>query len=414
MTNNTLGQPRPTLRGHSEAATQHQARLSTLRQENKARIADWLRMIDEYSTVAEIAAGTGLSKPTVKERLTDLEAIGIVREVEKLDPQEQGSGRPASRYSFDANSLHVIGVDLTADRQRIAFANLSGQIVLRDEIDVDGSLSPDARLKALHARVLELEQDPPNPIGRRAAIGVSVPGPKAAGGRIQYSGLFDDLAEAEVRVKLADLFGVPVSLEHELGAACVAENLMGAAETARDFGLASVWHQVAASFFIHGEVYHGSRGLAGEMSRLVSSDQPGAAQQRWSSAPDLAALVAAAEAGDKEAVAAAKDFAVHAGEQLASLIVTMDPEVLYLHGPVTELPYLVDLVREQVPSRISPAAQVPIEISSLGQDGALLGVTLLALASATSAYVGVSATPPRQLHELAHPQASQPSQERAG
>lgn len=413
MTNFTLGQPRPSLRGHSEAATQHQARLSTLRQENKARIADWLRMIDEYSTVAEIAAGTGLSKPTVKERLTDLEATGIVKEVEKLDPQEQGSGRPASRYSFDANAMHVIGVELSAQQHRITFANLSGQIVLRDERDVEATLDPDERLKALHSRVLELEADASHPIGRRASIGVSVPGPQAADGRVEYSSLFAGLQEADVRVKLADLFGVPVSLEHELGAACVAEDAMGSAQEGKDFGLAMVWQEVAASFFIRGAVYHGSRGHAGEVSRLVSPQQENSAH-RWSSVSDLSAMVAAAEAGDRAAIDAANEFAARAGEQLASLIVTMDPEVLYLHGPVTEMPFLIDLVREQVPARISPAAQVPIEVSSLGADAPLLGVTLLALAAATTTYVGASATPPRQLSERAQTQPSQSSRERTG
>src|ERR1700743_2525841 len=103
--------PRRPHRGRSDAAEAHQARLSALRQENQCRIGEWLRGPD-YSTIAEIAEGTGLSKPTVKERLTDLQGSGVVREIEKLKPQEQGSGRPASRYSFVADSVYVIGIEM--------------------------------------------------------------------------------------------------------------------------------------------------------------------------------------------------------------------------------------------------------------------------------------------------------------
>jgi predicted NBD/HSP70 family sugar kinase len=100
---------------------------------------------------------------------------------------------------------------------------------------------------------------------------------------------------------------------------------------------------------------------------------------------------------------ATRKLAARAGEQLASLIATMDPEVLFLHGPVTEMPLLVDLVRQEIPARIGASSNVSVELSSLGQDGPVLGVTLLALAIATAKLVGASAAPPRYLYTEMEP-----------
>src|ERR1700742_783518 len=71
----------------------------------------------------EMAAATGLSKPTVGQALANLERAGLVR----VAGQRTGErGRTAQLYELDPTAGHVVGIDVGRSWVRVAVADLAG------------------------------------------------------------------------------------------------------------------------------------------------------------------------------------------------------------------------------------------------------------------------------------------------
>jgi len=94
---------------------------------NQRLVLDRLRTQGE-ATRPQIAAGTGLSKPTVGQALLDLEQHGLVRATGRT---LAGPGRAAVVYRAAPDAGHVVGVDIGRRAIRIAVADLEGSIVAR-------------------------------------------------------------------------------------------------------------------------------------------------------------------------------------------------------------------------------------------------------------------------------------------
>jgi len=94
---------------------------------NQRLVLDRLREHGE-ATRPRIAAGTGMSKPTVGQALLYLEQHGLVRTTGR---SLSGPGRAAVVYQAAPDAGHVVGVDIGRRAIRIAVADLEGSIVAR-------------------------------------------------------------------------------------------------------------------------------------------------------------------------------------------------------------------------------------------------------------------------------------------
>lgn len=390
----------------SNPTNNHEARLSILRRENYSTVAQWLRTAGS-ATIAEIAIATGLSKPTVKNRLLDLQARGAAIELAKPLIHPKSSGRPPTRYSFDTNAGFVIGIDMAKHQERVIISNLVGGIVLRDDQPVDPQQPVESRLEFLQRKVAILCEQAKVPEKRILQMGIALPGPISESRKLLHSAVFSDWAGEDVKKLFVERFQTDMVVENDLNAACVAEQLMGAVPGSENFILALLWHQMAAGIMVNGKIQRGAHDLAGELYRLSSSQEITETTRAWKSTPEVLELANLAETGDPEAIKSITNFVHKTAQQLASLLVTLDPELLLMHGALTESKYLVDLVRAKVAEQINPAADVPLKISSHGQDGPLFGVTLLALSIATTNLLGPTVEPVRHLSDATSPQLFQ-------
>src|SRR6266536_353804 len=112
-------------RGHSEDAGAFPAGPQSLLRSMNARAVLELIHRDCPMARSDIAAGTGLSKPTVTLALTTLLAAGVVDEI------GYAHGRPgpaATLYRVRPASGLSVGVDIGHDRVHAAIADISGEI----------------------------------------------------------------------------------------------------------------------------------------------------------------------------------------------------------------------------------------------------------------------------------------------
>ncbi|MFT2817535.1 ROK family protein [Leifsonia sp. A12D58] len=371
-------------------------RLEFVRLENLERCFRSLRE-DGASTVADLAVATGLSRPTITDRLQDLVVLGLASEVERVVRRGQSSGRPASRFALNPRAGFVIGVELGKHQVRILVADMTSRVRMRYVFASDHRQSVGERMQSLVALVADIRARHDD-LGPLWGIGAAVPGSLSPDGLMTRSPIFAEWAGQNVADVFAAAFDVPVTLQNDLNAAALAEHRHGAAIDASDVVLVLVWHQITAGIVIDGVVHAGKRSLAGEISQLKSSAHA-ELLERWPSMPEFLATVAAAESGDAHAHAEIEEFAHIAGEQIATMLVAIDPDVVVLYGPAAASELVAGLVTDAVYAAVMPPAETPVVRAQLGEDAAVTGVLIAALESVGRRFFGVAAEPIYRLAE---------------
>src|SRR5229473_74517 len=105
-----------------------------LRQINSARVLTVLRGSGPVS-LSDLAARTGLSRPTVGQVVEQLHAAGLLAYAEPGPAGLGGSGRPSGRPArlvrFRAEAAYVVGIDIGRHKIGVMVADLAGQVVAR-------------------------------------------------------------------------------------------------------------------------------------------------------------------------------------------------------------------------------------------------------------------------------------------
>lgn len=371
-------------------------RLEFVRLQNLGRCFTSLRD-SGASTVADLAAETGLSRPTIKDRLKDLMSLGLVTEVGRVVRRGQSSGRPASRFAVSTLAGYVIGLEFGKHHERVVVADMANVVRGRYVFAADDKVSVGERMTSLVARVAGI-REAHRDLGPLLRIGAAVPGALAPDGLMTRSPIFEDWTGKNVAEMFARAFDVPVVLQNDLNAAALAEHRHGAATDASDAVLALVWHQVSAALVIDGAVRVGRHARAGEMSQLVSSVDD-EMLRRWPSMPEFLESLSAAEAGDAHSRELIANFARAAGAQIATLLIAVDPDVVVLYGPAAASDYVAGLVSDAMHAAVSPPESTPVVQAQLGADAATTGVLIAALEAAHAQFFGEAASPIQQLIE---------------
>lgn len=355
------------------------------------------------STVADLAVETGLSRPTIKDRLKDLIALGLVAEDGRVVRRGQSSGRPASRFAVSPRAGYVIGLEFGKHHERIVVADMANVVRGRYVFTADDRTSVSDRMRSLVTRVTEI-RDAHRDLGPLLRIGAAVPGALAPDGLMTRSPIFREWTGQNVADMFARAFDVPIVLQNDLNAAALAEHRHGAAADAADVVLALVWHQVSAGLIIDGAVRVGRHARAGEMSQLLSSADD-EMLRRWPSMPEFLETLTAAESGDQRSRELVEEFALAAGEQIATLLIAVDPDVVVLYGPAAADDRVAGLVSDAVHAAVSPPEDTPLLRAQLGADAAATGVLIAALEAAHGQFFGEAGTPIQQLIEASAPAA---------
>ncbi len=355
---------------------------------------------------SELASRTGLNRSTIGSLVAELASRRLV--AERPPGDKAGPGRPSPLVAPLLDGPVVLAAEMATDSLAVAVVALGGTILHSARMARPrGMRSPDAEVTALG----QLASGPLGALGGGQpvlAVAVAVPG------LVRRDDGFVLLAPnlGWRNVPIADLVAaelaldVPVFVGNDADLATLAEHTRGAGVGQSDFlclwgeagigaGIIAGGQQIGGSVGYAGEVGHmtvnpdglpchcGSRGCweteAGEeaLIRLAGGGPGGDARA------SVDQLLAAAAAGDPEALRAVTTVGHWLGIGIAGLVNVFNPGTIALGGLYARLfPFVRAIIVDEVAHRTiaRPHDLVAIVRVSLGADAALVGAAELAFA----------------------------------
>lgn len=367
------------------------ARPSLMRALNEQMLLEQIRRSDCVSR-SDLAAVSGLSKPTVAVALANLEKGGLIRAVGRIAGRR---GRAPMLYQLRPEAGFVLGLDVGREYVRGAIADLSGAVRGRGQRRVHPASSA-GRVSELVALADELVT---TVMIKRSAVTQTVIGSPGVYDR-RRDALFMARAlpgwqRPKVLAELRRAFGEDMVVENDINLAALAERDVGTAQGVQNFGFVSVGTGVGLGLIIDGKLHRGSHGAAGEIAFMTlgsntSVDPEDARRRGWLDAAASAAgvvhaarhakmsgvvtarrIFAAAERGDalcSRIVAAEANLVARA---IASITAVADLDLIVLGGGIGQIEYFVELVKRE----LRPLVRLPIAVraSALGEDAVVQG-----------------------------------------
>jgi predicted NBD/HSP70 family sugar kinase len=326
------------------------------------------------TTRAELAATTGISKPTISESVRRLETAGALRATGT--DQTGRRGRIATFYELAADAGRVVAAEVNQQGVRTITTDLTGT-VLATERHPPGSRPVTA---AVRNAVTAAGEVGPGPV-RAIAISVANPVDPVTHEVVALPG--SPFPEGTLR---AGEIGHDVLLDNDVNFSALAERREGAAQDAKSFAYVYVGAGLGVSLYVGDQLVRGAHGLAGEIGYLDSSGSTLAsalADQGFgrSDAPslDVDAILTTLDQAADDTVAAERLRLLGAtlGRAVAAICTIVDPDLVLLGGPAGSRPGLVAEIRRTV--RAAAPGPVRVEAGAVTDSAALRGALLSAL-----------------------------------
>ncbi|CAA9390069.1 MAG: hypothetical protein AVDCRST_MAG75-1511 [uncultured Propionibacteriaceae bacterium] len=369
---------------------------AAVRHANSASCLQVLREGAAPLTVTEMAELTALSRPTVDAVMTELSRHQVVR-VEQAAPRI-GAGRPARRFTFDAAAGHVAGIDAGPHSVRVMVGDLAGTVVATTCTALPEQLAAETRLTAVRGCLAgALEEALVAPDSLRAAC-IAVPGILSHDDTIVSSLAVPEWVGYPLVTTLQQSWGCPVAVENDIKLAALAEHRLGSVPDNAALTFVQIGHRVSVALIMDGTILQGSHRLAGELGSLrgmkwTTTSTRG--ELRWLTADSAKAVFARAAAGDSAAAAEIEDFCGEIAPKIATIILTIDPDVVVIGGGLSRAgQQLLGPLTAAVHHLLMTPEKPTILGSTLVSEGAVCGALGLAFERWSPDIFGVLAVPP--------------------
>jgi predicted NBD/HSP70 family sugar kinase len=348
---------------------------------------------------ARLTAATGLNRSTIGTLAAELADAGLIREETVVE--RRGAGRPSLVVTPERERVYVLALNIGVDRLVAARVGLGGVVLDRRQIVLGQG---DYDVRTLLRRVGSLSRALLDNAPQRSVlvgIGVAVPG------IVRREDGFVRLAPnlGWVDVPLGDLVGellppgVPLNVGNDADYGALAEHVRGSAADVQDLIYLSGEVGLGGGIIVGGKPLSGVGGYAGEVGHMVIN--PGGrlchcggrgcletevgeeAVLAASGQPATASLedvVAAATAGDPEALRGLRRTGGWLGLGVTNLVNVFNPSVVIFGGRLQHLlPYVESEVHQALERGLRPSCeQVRLTLPALGADSTLLGAAELA------------------------------------
>ena len=310
-------------------------------------------------TRAEIAARTGISKPTISESMRRLIDAQLVLETGR---QVGGRGRAGTSCRLRTDTTAALAVSLGPDGVVVDTFDLEDRPVAHVEepvaAPVDGNALAPVLLRAVEAALRQT----PGAV-RSCVVSVAAPVDRRTGRLVPLSyspflvGTFDPR-------RVLGAVAPVVEVDNDVNWAALAEHRDGSATDLDDFALCYLGEGIGGALVVGGAVVGGARGMAGELARTRTTGPDGRSLRLFEcfgaldllqpgstaiDVPLVRSVLAGASAADRRRRDQVADAVAGA---LSSLVALLDPRGLVVGGPWGSAPGLIELVAE----RIEPVA----------------------------------------------------------
>lgn len=362
---------------------------------------------------AQIAADTGLPKPTVTTLVAELVAHGLIREG---PAQREGAvGRPGTLVHIDGRGLCGIGVEISTSYIHVLALSLSGAAVHEHRVAVAVAEAGaeeilDLTAQAIRTCLTVLSGEGIRPVG----LTLAVPGViDAAAGTVEYAPAIGWRAVA-VADGLRQRLEQPLprlTLDNDAKLGALAEYVQVQGSDVHDMVCITGERGIGAGIVSGGRLLRGATGFAGEVGHMPLDPQrrPCVCGRRgcWEVMVGLDAILRLAAAdddlihdpaveletrlaelrrraldGDARTLDALARVAEDLGLGLALLADVLNPRMVILGGYFTHIgDLMLERVREVVHERVmaSDAGGCEVRLSALGFAAAARGGAYLAL-----------------------------------
>ncbi|MFG3479870.1 ROK family protein [Streptomyces sp. NPDC047980] len=302
---------------------------------------------------------------------------------------------------------HVVAVDLGGTTIKAARYDAEGTAEETLRLPTPSTRGPDAVVAAVVQAATALVRP-----GVRA-VGLSAPGLiDTDAGIVRFASNLG-LRDTPLAAAVAAAVHLPVTLEHDVRAACLAERQLGLGAGVSDLLVVVLGTGLAAGIVSDGRLIHGASGIAGEFGHIpVHADgepcpcgQRGCVEayaaasalvrryRRTGSSADTAADITARLGTDPDAARVWAEATDALGRALVTSTVLFDHQRIVLAGGIAAAGDLLTTpVRRSLQRGLAWRTAPTVEISPLGADAGLLGAALLAVtATDTTSALGESA-----------------------
>src|ERR1700742_2223535 len=249
-------------------------------------------------TRAELAAATGISKPTVGESVRRLVALGLVADTGDRTPGGRGRGRVGTYYALAPGVGVALAISIAPEGVTAECVSAYGEVVSRAEEPIGRPARPErvaAALRAVVTRTLALSSIPPTnhnsttdhtgPAGvvgrppvRLAMVSAADPVDRATGRMVHLPDSPFLLGDLDPVAILAPLVAGPVTVDNDVNWAARAERAhAGGRPPLDDFAYVYRGEGLGCAVVSDGEVRRGHAGLAGEIAHLLTAGPDGRA-----------------------------------------------------------------------------------------------------------------------------------------
>lgn len=297
---------------------------------------------------AELARVLGVSPALMTQLVKDLLADGLLVELEQAP---SNGGRPARMLGLAASSSRAIGVKVVADHVAFVEVGIDGRVLRSASEPFDAASS--TYLTELVERIRHFISGGTG--ATLLGVGVGVPGSVDLPG----SGVVDapqlGWSGVELGAGLRRALGLPVIVENNVNALAVAERLYGLGRSHDNFLVVTIGTGIGAGIVVEGSVLRAASGGAGEIGHIPITDggprcscgNDGCLEAHIGEAAlvararelgvisgtaGIAALQAAAEAGDERAAQIYSEAGALLGRTLAGIVHTIDPAFVVVLG----------------------------------------------------------------------------------
>jgi predicted NBD/HSP70 family sugar kinase len=352
-----------------------------------------LKLLFEHEMIsrAELARLTQLTRTTVSSVVADLMSAGLIKEV---GAGSSLGGKPSILLSLQPDGRELIGVNLAQNRFMAAIVNLRGEIKKTVEVPVQGGDGKGA-IQLVYKILDPVVREVRRPVG----IGVGTPGLVDTRAGVVVNAVNLDWQDLPLAQLLEQRYRLPVRILNDSQGTAIGEFVYGGHRSDGNLIVVHVGHGIGAGILVHGRLFQGDGGGAGEIGHVLMQENGGpcrcgrrgcletlasgwailGAVQRLPGSAEVTALAAVETKflwGDPAVREIVLEAGHHLGRALAGLVGALHIQKIVLTGDVTRFgePWLQAVRETMLQSALGRMTQeTQLELGKLDDRACLLG-----------------------------------------